>query len=87
MAFFIRPITAITTPPPTPPPARLPNMLLMSILVEASAASAPLKPSIPRMLPPSPPPKIPATEFHNVPNDEFFISEPATFPPTAPLTS
>ena len=63
MAFLTAPMIAIKIPPPTPPPATLPIMLPRSMLVDASAASAPDNPSSPKTDPPSPPPRIPTIEF------------------------
>jgi hypothetical protein len=40
-----------------------------------------------RIVPPNPPPRIPAIEFPAVPRLFSFIAAPATLPPTAPLTA
>ncbi len=55
MAFFIKPITAITILPPAPPPAIGPR--IPDILISPLAAAAPAEPEImPKTCPPRPPP-------------------------------
>jgi len=84
IAFLIKPITDITTPPPTrPPPTEL--RILIGSIEPLLAADAAAGETIPMILAPKPPPAIPATEFQRVPSEEPLSNEPATLPPTAPL--
>ena len=83
MAFFINPITVITIPPPATPPQTEPKILVKSI-APLDAAAPKDGDSIPRTVAPSPPPAMPAIEFHNVPIDAFFRRPPARLPPSAP---
>src|SRR5262249_52281869 len=68
--------------PPTPPPATLLRMVDRSREPPPFAA---FPVTLWRIVPPNPPPTIPAIEFPRVPRLFSFMAAPATLPPTAPL--
>ena len=76
------PMIAMSAPPPTPPLATLDRIPARSISPPPAAM-----PSMPSTCPPKPPPRMPTIELPSVPRENFFMSEPAALPPTAPLTN
>src|SRR5262245_11648136 len=68
--------------PPTPPPATLLRMVAKSREPPPVAAFPVI---LWRIVPPKPPPTIPAMEFPRVPRLLSFMAAPATLPPIAPL--
>ena len=58
-----------------------------TLKIHPSAAAAAVPMTEWRIVPPNPPPRMPAMEFPTVPRLFSFIAAPATLPPTAPLTA